>query len=357
MSEADDQGRRLQFRFSRSTDARPAVPASILIQTLDGAQRAIWLIAMAKEQKDIKSRARIPPEIEQRYQLKCEVPQPGSYLLPAFVESVQPLLATTDQVNDVLATFEGVAGALQSQKRELVADFLPDTAIRKRVVDAFQQLAPKPGSGWRLDLSRNGTTVRMDDNWQRLVRKMYTPTEAEPDRETVNGELIEINFADSQITILPIGSNRQLRVTYQDAMEDLLLENRRSMIQITGRVSRDENSEIKNMFDLESIGALDLSPLELNEVEHDGLRLRFKEAVRLQPQLNDDNPQFVRIEYPSLGLDAFAGTVSDLLGEVAEDLVVVWKHYVKAPDETLSPKALELKHRLLAVMEEVPIAS
>ncbi len=357
MSEADDQGRRLQFRFSRAADAKPAVPASVLIQTLEGAQRAIWLIALAKEQKDIKSRARIPTEIEQRYQLKCEVPQSGSYLLPTFVESVQPQLATIDQVNIVLGTFEGIAGALQSQQRDKVAEYLPDTAIRKRVVDAFQQLAPKPGSGWRLDLSRNGTTVRMDDNWQRLVRKMYAPTETEPDRETVNGELIEINFADRQITILPIGSNRQLKVTYQDAMEDLLLENRKSTIQITGRVSRDENGDIKYMFDLESIGTLDLSPLEVNEVEHEGLRLRFKETVRLQPRLNDENPQFVSIEEPRLGLDAFAGTVSDLLDEVAEDLVVVWKHYAQAPDTTLSPKALELKHRLLAVMEEVPVGS
>jgi hypothetical protein len=176
MSEADDHlGRRLQFRFSRAANVRPAVAASVLIQTLEGAQRAIWLIALAKEQKDIKSRARIPSEIEQSYRLKCEVPQVGSYLLPALVESVQPQLATTDRVNEVLSTFEGVAGALQSQKRDVVADYLPDTAIRKRVVDAFQQLGPKPGSGWRLDLSRNGTTVRMDDKWQRLVLKMYTP--------------------------------------------------------------------------------------------------------------------------------------------------------------------------------------
>lgn len=57
---------------------------------------------------------------------------------------------------------------------------------------------------------------------------------------------------------------------------------------------------------LESIGVLDLSALEVNEVEYRGLRLRFKEAVRLQPRLNDDDPRFVRVEDPSLGLDAFA---------------------------------------------------
>ncbi len=100
-------------------------------------------------------------------------------------------------------------------------------------------------------------------------------------------------------------------------------------------------------------GALDLSPLEVNEVEHEGMRLRFKKSVRLQPRLNADNPQFVSVELPSLGLDAFAGTVSGLLDEVAEDLVVAWKNCAMAPDANLSPKALELKRRLLAAMEEV----
>ncbi len=355
MPDKANEGNRLQFRFSRPTDDTPAVPASVLIQTLEGAQRAIWLIALAKEQKDIKSRARIPAEIEQRYQLKCEVPATGSYLLPAFVESVQPQLATIHQVADVLNTFESVASALQRRDRDEVAAHLPDTAIRRRIVDAFQQLAPKPGSGWRLDLSKNGSTVRMDDNWQRSIRQMYALAKTEPDRETVNGELIEINFADRQITIRPMGSNRRLQITYPDDMEDVLLENRRSLIQVTGRVLRDENDELKNMFDLEAIGPLDLSPLEVNEVEYDGLRLRFKEPLRLQPRLNDDNPQFLVVEDSNLGLDAFAGTVSDFVDEVAESLVVGWKHYALASDAELAPKALELKHRLLTAIDEVPL--
>lgn len=346
----------LNFRFSRSDEETPALPASVLIQTLGGAQRAIWLIALAGEERDIKSRARIPAEIEQRYQLKCEVPQAGSYLLPTYLNSVQPQLPTMDQVDSVLDKFERVADALQRQDRDSVADELPDTSIRKRVVNAFQQIAPKPGSGWRLDLGRNGTTVRLDDRWQSMIRKMYSPMAPEPDRETVNGELIEINFADRQITIRPIGTNRQLKVTYSDVMEDLLIEQRRATIQITGRVSRDDNGEIKNMFDLESIGPLDLTPLELREVEHDGVRLRFKQSTLLQPRLNEDNPQFVSIEEPGLGLDVFAGTISDLIDEIAEDLVVVWKHYARAADEELAPKALALKYRLLSALDEVPVA-
>ena len=107
------------------------------------------------------------------------------------------------------------------------------------------------------------------------------------------------------------------------------------------------------MFDMGSSGRPNLAPLELNEVEHDGVRLRFKGVLRLQPRISRRNPQFLRIEDPSLGLDAFAGTLSDLLDEVAEDLVVVWKNYAMAPDGKLSPKALELKRRLIEAVEEV----
>lgn len=355
MSEPSNRENTLQFRFSRPGEETPAVPASVLIQTLEGAQRAIWLIALADENKDVKSRARIPADIEQRYQLKCEVPKTGSYLLPTFVESVQPKLATMDQVARVLNKFEFVAEALNRGSREDVVAQLPDSAIRRRVIDAFQQLAPKPGSGWRLDLAKNGKQVRLDDTWQSSIRRMYTLTEAEPDRETINGELIEINFADRQITIIPVGSNRRLQITYPEDLEDVLLENRRSLIQVTGRLLRGEDEEVKKMFDLESIGPLDLSPLEITEVEHKGVRLRLRKPLHLQPKLGVENPHFVTIEEARLGLDAFAGTVSELVDEVAESLVFGWRNYASADEKDLSPKAIELKHSLRAAMYEVAV--
>lgn len=43
------------------------------------------------------------------------------------------------------------------------------------------------------------------------------------------------------------------------------------------------------------------------------------------------------------------------MDEVAEDLVIVWKQYARAPDAELSPKALELKRRLLEAVEELPV--
>jgi hypothetical protein len=100
-----------------------------------------------------------------------------------------------------------------------------------------------------------------------------------------------------------------------------------------------------------------LSPLELSEVEFGGVRLRSKEPLHLQPRILEDTPHFLNVEKARFGLDAFAGTVGELIDEVAEDLVVVWKEYALARDSELSPNARELKRHLLEAFEELPIAS
>src|ERR1035438_4634747 len=104
-----DDPERILFRFSHATAENQSVPASLLIQTLEGAQRVIWLLALAEENRDIKMRARIPSEIEQRYQLRCSVPKAGSYAMPAAVVSELPVLAWLDLTAKVMDRFEGLA--------------------------------------------------------------------------------------------------------------------------------------------------------------------------------------------------------------------------------------------------------
>lgn len=355
MSESDLQNRRLHFRFFRTDGDRPTVPASLLIQTLEGAQRALWLIALSEENRDVKSRVRIPAEIERGYQLRCEVPTEGSYALPAYVEAVQPSLEFLDQVDKVVGQFRDVAVALGNQNRGAVAGVIRDSMIRRRVVEAFQQLGPKPGSGWHLDLGVQAETVRLGEDWQRKVRKLFVSSEAEPDRETVNGELIEINFIRHQFMIRPKGSNRTLTINYAEELEDLLVDSRRELIQVTGRVLRDEDGELKDIYDVEEIAPLDLSPLELSEVEYSGLRLKLRQPVQLQPKLSEDQPPFLTVEYPELGIDVLAGQVTGLMDEIAVDLAMLWRTYALAEDQELAPQALALKHRLLEAIQEVRV--
>jgi hypothetical protein len=101
----------------------------------------------------------------------------------------------------------------------------------------------------------------------------------------------------------------------------------------------------------------DKNTLEIREVQYDGIRLRFRELVCLKPFRSSENRRYLRIEKPALGLDVFARTPATLLDEVAEALVLGWKQYALAPDNDLSPKALELKQRLLAAASEMTVTS
>lgn len=352
-----EHGRHLQFRFYRTEGPSSTLPASILIQTLDTAQRVIWLIALGSEGRDIKSRARIPSEIEQRYQLKCEIPRSGSYFLPAFLEPAQAQLIDSGEIEHVLHSFSRVLAALINNDRGKVEEVIPDSTLRKRVLDEIQHLGPKVGSGWSLELASHETTLVLDGGWQALVKRVFASASNEPDWETVNGELIEVHFRKREIVIAPIGMSRTITVHYPEELEETLLTRRRSIIQVTGRVTRDDNEELKGISDVESIVPLDLSPLEIHRVESGGVMLQLKKPLLLKPDLAADNPHLLMVAEPRLGIDVFAGTVNDLVEGVADDLVMLWRNYAKAPDAVLTLGAQALKKRLLNEVEEVPVGS
>lgn len=358
VEEADD--RRLTFRFVGGRAAGSgydlsAVPATVLVSALNGAQRAIWLLAIDAEQIDVKSRARIGADVEQRYQLRCEPARMGSYVMPMVLQSATPNLGGVDHVSMVLDRFEAIAKELGLGDRARVVQLLPDASMRKRVVDALLKIAPKRGSGWDLDLMRGGEKVELNEQWQKQARTLFADVELEADRETVNGEVIQIHFRNHQVSLRLKGSSVQIQVSYPEALEEVLLENRQGIIQVTGRVSRDVDGQIREVFDVENIGPLDLSLIELNRVEFEGCKLLLKEPLQLRPQIDEENPRYLCVSEPDLGLDVFAGTIDELMDEVAEDLVMVWKHYALAEDAELAPKALALKQRLLRMVEEVPV--
>lgn len=355
MDESELQRRRLLFRFSRTDESTTSVPASLLIQTLEGAQRALWLIALSEQNRDVKSRARIPAEIERQFQLRCEPATPGSYVQPAYVESLQPYFGPEEPVQAVVSVFQRVGSALADSDGGAVAALIRDASIRRRVVDAFQQLGPKPGTGWHLELGIAGKSIMLGDDWNRKLRALSAPPAVEPDLETINGDLVEIHFGKRQFAIIPKGTSRTLSITYPDDLEDLLVQSRRACVQVTGRVIRDELGDLKDIFEVEQIAPLDLSPIELFEVEHSGLKLRFRNPVLLQPRLSEDHPQFINVEDPNLGIDVFVGRASDLMDEIAEDLAMLWRGYARVEDRALAPRALALKQRLIEAIEEVPI--
>lgn len=95
-----------------------------------------------------------------------------------------------------------------------------------------------------------------------------------------------------------------------------------------------------------------LSPVRVEEVQRAGVLLRFRQPLELAPTL-DDTGQLLCPQNESLGIDVFAPTRQDLLDELQEQVVMLWREYACAKPDELTPAAQKLRQHLLNALEEV----
>lgn len=87
--------------------------------------------------------------------------------------------------------------------------------------------------------------------------------------------------------------------------------------------------------------------LVLYGVHHGGKHKCFKNTLIVP--YHKDGP-FLEVQMPSLGIDAWGETVDDLRDSAIEQLAMLFDEYVDAEDTSLAEGALELKHRLQALI-------
>lgn len=135
-------------------------------------------------------------------------------------------------------------------------------------------------------------------------------------------------------------------------MEDLLYENRRSLIQVTGRVVLNDEDQPKEIHSVSDIRYLDLSLFTIDQTRQEGRLLRARQPLVIEPTLNDDK-QFLCLHHEGLGIDVFAHTREQLAVELAGQLVMLWDEFALADDDSLELSAQQLKRALLQAFEEL----
>lgn len=96
----------------------------------------------------------------------------------------------------------------------------------------------------------------------------------------------------------------------------------------------------------------DTGQLVLQCVSYRGRNFRFKHKLELWP-FCDETGELLCLEYEPLGIHVFADTREMLLKELAEQICMLWDEYASEANGNLSPAAVQLKKRLLAMIEEV----
>ncbi len=343
------------FSFHIETDEQSghSVPAVVLVQVLENAQRAFELIGVQVEGREIRTRARVAAATSKRFQLMCQLPEAGSYSMPVTVGGSGELFSAP-LANQAFGIFREVMERVSARSGVGLAAALPNERIRRRVLEAVKGMAPRADAQWKLNLhdDEDVSFANFDVQTIPFVEATLVPVEQRESARVVTGELKSIDFAERKVTIIYPPNSKELACIYDEAVEDLLYESRRDLIQVTGRVVLDDQGAPKQIIDVTDIRDLDLSSLEIHTIRHGHLTLKARRTLGLEPNL-DETKQLLCIEYEALALDVFAPTRDALLAELSEQIAMLWTEYALAEDDALDAVARRLKEELHAAFTEV----
>lgn len=237
----DSNNPSFSFHIDGGTPDEHAVPAAILVQILENAQRAFELIGVHVEGRGIKEHARVSAATSQRFQLICQLPESGSYAMPVTVGGAGELFVA-DLANKAFDIFRGVMEHVSARSTVGLATVLPDERIRRRVLEAVKGMAPRADAQWKLSLhdDRDVSFATFDVETIPFVEETLVPVEQREAARVVTGELKSIDFTERKVTIIYPPTSKELACIYEEAVEDLLYEKRRDLIQVTGRVLLDD---------------------------------------------------------------------------------------------------------------------
>lgn len=328
-----------------------AVPAAVLAQILSNSQRVFELIGTHVEGRTVRERARISAATRSRFQLVCRLPAPGCYAVPVELGG-KDLLA--EHIAAALETFRKMIEGITWRDTARIIAALPDQGLRHRVLEAIRGMSPRADDKWRLKLW-DATDVEfgeLNTESEAIIREAIVPVEEREASQVVTGQLTNINFTHRIVTIFYLPTKREMECVYDDAVEELLIENRRGLIQVTGLVVLDDEGTPKKIIDVNDIRDLDLSPLAVDTIRLGDRVIKARQSITLEPT-TDETQQLICVSDLALGIDVFARSREALVGELNEQIGMLWQEYALAGDDTLDGEAIKMKQALLAAFSEV----
>ncbi len=329
------------------------VPAIVLADTIVSAQRAVHLLAMSQRGGEVHQRLHIPPEVLKRFVLLCEIPEAGSYLMPAVVGTDVPSLFQKAEADAVVSKFKRFGEAITNDRLDGLDAVVPMSAIRLRVLEAFADMMPNPGTGLSLELSNGtGTFATFDEHRAEGVREYVRAARAARAvaPATITGYLSRIDLARNTFAFRPHGSKRSIPAAYPASYQDDLLANARRPLRLSGTLQRDGDDRPTFFSDLKAVVAVDLSPVEVETVQGAVRTLRFRDGARAFEPVLDESGTLIVVEDADLGIHVYTETRDTLLAALIEDIEVLWLEFAEADPEDLTPDAQRLRASLLEAL-------
>lgn len=356
MKHDDDAVLGLRFRPRHSTADPHVIPAMNLVQALDGLQRTIHLVAMMRERKEIRRRARITHDIENRFQLHCLAASEGSYYQRTFIAAKDATLLSQEDVHGVMGTTKGLLAAVNTGDVQLFSETVVDSAYRTPILTALEKMFERQGNHYLLTIEDSHEVTIADSKaaaeYIPRIKESRLPINTQM---IVTGILTKIDFKEHKLWLFMSETGRTVECIYDEDVEQTLLENARDLIQVIGTIEIDEGGNPKRVTDIQEIHSVNIDDMDIIDIlpaNLYGVPQGSPMEMKVKVSLSDDGQSYCA-EIPVFGIDLAAHTRIDLIDSLTAEISFLWENIARESDENLAPKAQLLKARLHQYFREV----
>ena len=319
------------------------VPAPVLVESVTGIQRVVYLLAKFTRGEELGQRAAFSRALREAFALQCRVPEPGSYAMPFGIGGAAHSPPVPGEADHVRRLFRRVTAAVGEGDVDGVRALVPDPRYLDCLGEAYRKATPPP---------RSGVSYRLEDHRRRTIldgRKSEATLDvlrahAEPEQlvceDTISGTLAGMDFDEHRIRLTrPDG--KSVSAYYDEESELPLIEHRRGWVELTGDVLYDAHGQALSVTHARNFVVLNEDTIELRNVNLYNVAyrasppLRFKVRYDPRDELYDLDGEF--------GISVSASSRSDLDDELQEALSMLWIEYGEESPDRLSPKAQRLR--------------
>lgn len=329
----------------RDSGDRHVVTADALSSVVSGIQKMILLLGAQEQGLVLSRRFRPGRDLREHYTLVLGLPEAGSYQVPLAVYDARASVEMDAEdgflpLHQTMAIMQSIAEGNLAEMEQQVAS----PRLRRYVLEAAQACLPK--SGYSVELTSGDAHAYMNAQSLQTTQTWLSMRDPYVEYHLV-GELVAINFLSRTIVVKYQPTGRRLEAAYDLELEEDLFDERRQLIQLSGRVLLDDEAQPTEISDVSAINVVDLSPIEIAEVHVDDVHLRFTNPFVVTPTLSHPDQQYFEVAHDRLGVDVFAHTRDALIGALHEEIVFLWKCYALEDPSVLSEDAAVLRERLL----------
>ncbi len=343
----------LHFEPRHDGEGAHVLPVHNLVQALEGLQRTIYLVAMMNEGREIKTRARVTRDIEERFQLHCATSEAGSFYQPTFIAERDRSLFSPEDAAEVAKITRDLLASISNADEHNFNRTVVDSAFRTPILASLGKMFFGQGNQYRLSIEDKARNVIVDstsaiDSLERLQQARLSPGT----HSIVTGYFNKVDFKERKLSLLLPSTGRLISCLYEEDIEPVLLENARDLIQVVGTIELDENGIPQRITDVQEVHPVNIDDIYLIELLPNYLKPNELNNLRVTVELSEDKQTYFA-KLDELGIDHAAYTRSDLVDALEAELDFLWRNIAQEDDGNLAPKARLLKAELKKLFKEI----